>query len=195
MESWPKEGLTCPWETGHNFIQWLFPLPEPGVNPKAPQPTVADMVDLGQDPKVKEAMIKHHKLYMTYLGINMDNARVTYRPNKLNLLDPSNHNTRRISRMLQSLVYLGLDDLAVKTYWVLVSVIQTGTTKFQTSHYWPTVLQDAKAKVAHVNHVNHVNYVRADTTLTTPQQRKAERFMTYYSVEGVRKISGIEVCL
>ena len=83
-------------ESNHQYIQWLFPLNEPSkMVPGAPYLTSADTALLAANPAAKASILK---------GL----ARMKSFYENTNFITPFNHNLRRISRILKSLVLMGL---------------------------------------------------------------------------------------
>lgn len=104
-------------EATHDYIQWLFPLNEPsGVLPDAPL-VDADTArrfreDAGLQQQVREALAR----MLRFLGLRLDEG--TLRPadnwpqRKTEWFTWNTHNSLRITRMLKSLVLLGLREEA-----------------------------------------------------------------------------------
>ena len=85
-------------EAVHDYIQWLFPLPEPSpFNPAAPVLTVADIAAFAADPSLRAALARMEKFY----GLGRADAPRPW-------LTPGNHNFRRLTRILRALALLGL---------------------------------------------------------------------------------------
>ncbi|WP_085317281.1 opioid growth factor receptor-related protein [Derxia lacustris] len=116
----------------HDFVQWLFPLPEPSAfNLEAPPLTAADIAELRQRPGLTRGMLQGFVQITSYFGFVADGDFVALAGLDLAArLDPAlivpalrcgpeivrragqwatpyNHNFRRISRMLAALVWAG----------------------------------------------------------------------------------------
>jgi hypothetical protein len=105
-------------ESIHDFIQWLFPLPEPsGANPHAP---ILDPATIGvfrssvamQD-RLRKAFQRMLRFYgfrarATPAGLAIERAE-DFEARARNWLWPMNHNHLRLTRILRSAQLLGLD--------------------------------------------------------------------------------------
>uniref|UniRef100_A0A3Q3J1B2 Opioid growth factor receptor (OGFr) conserved domain-containing protein n=1 Tax=Monopterus albus TaxID=43700 RepID=A0A3Q3J1B2_MONAL len=100
-------------EYAHNYIQWLFPLQEPGVNPKASTLTKEEIKEFLENSKARENLLKSYELMLDFYGIelcNKETGQVTRAPNwrdRFNNLDSHTHNNLRITRILKCLGTLG----------------------------------------------------------------------------------------
>lgn len=106
---WPDLEL----EVVHDYIQWLFPLPEPsGANPWAPVLTAADVSTfLASGPmraRLRTAFVRMLRFY----GLEEQEGAVERGPefaaHARNWLYAGSHNHLRITRILRSLRVLGL---------------------------------------------------------------------------------------
>ena len=108
--AWDNEQL----EMVHDFIQWLFPLPEASrFNADAPLLTDADIVAFAADPALRANLTKSFERIVRFLGLAIDETgRVVEGDNFANrrgdVWDAPNHNWLRITRILRSLTLLGL---------------------------------------------------------------------------------------
>ena len=94
-------------ETVHNYIQWLFPLPEASAyNPDAPLLTDADIAVFHDRPDLLTAMGKSLARMRAFYGLPTGKAR------QAQWVTPGNHNMLRLSRILRSLHLLGLENEA-----------------------------------------------------------------------------------
>ncbi len=94
-------------EAVHDYIQWLFPLPEASAfSQDAPRLTAADIAAFRRDPVLTAALRAslHRMLAFYRLADRADPPR--------RWLTPGNHNFLRITRILRSLHLLGLEDEA-----------------------------------------------------------------------------------
>jgi hypothetical protein len=102
-------------EGTHDFIQWLFPLPEPsGASAHAPILSRDDIATFAADPALREELRKSLDVMLAFYGLartgSADTAAVARGPNyaerSREWLDRS-HNFLRISRILRCLALLG----------------------------------------------------------------------------------------
>lgn len=104
-------------ESRHDFIQWLFPVPEPsGANPDAPLLGLADARAIAARPDLRDALTRSLDTMMRLYGIARrggDFARAPAFPGPYrNWLGPVDHNHLRFTRMLRCLALCGLGDTA-----------------------------------------------------------------------------------
>ena len=103
---WPDSRL----EGVHDYIQWLFPLPEPsGFNPDAPLLTAADIAAFAADTGLRGNLAEAHDRMLRFYGLDRS-PPVAARLRAWQT--PGNHNMLRITRILRCLVLLGLPDRA-----------------------------------------------------------------------------------
>jgi Opioid growth factor receptor (OGFr) conserved region len=107
---WPDDDL----EAVHDFIQWLFPLPEPsGFNPDAPLLTEADIAAFKSDPVLQANLLKSFNRILGFLGFAMTGDGKVVEGDNFSARTPdvwatSSHNWLRISRILRSLTRMAL---------------------------------------------------------------------------------------
>lgn len=103
------------WEEVHDFVQWLFPLPEPSrFNPDAPLLTEADRAAFRGDPLLQAKLLRSFERFLTFLGLSRtaEGTVVEGRNFASRVADAwtfPNHNWLRITRVLRSLRLLGLE--------------------------------------------------------------------------------------
>ncbi len=110
IQGWPDDRL----ESVHNFIQWLFPLPEPSpVNPGAPLLDAVTIREFQARPELRERMRTSWLRMLHFYGLEFADGVVTRGSNfaerSSNWLWPGNHNHLRITRMLRCLRLSGLE--------------------------------------------------------------------------------------
>ena len=115
--AWPDDDL----EAVHDFIQWLFPLPEPSkFNPDAPLLTHQDIAAFKSDPVLQANLMKSFERILAFLGLSLSEGRVVVGGNFTSRLADvwtnPNHNWLRISRILRSLTLLGMEVQAQALY-------------------------------------------------------------------------------
>jgi Opioid growth factor receptor (OGFr) conserved region len=98
----------------HDYIQWVFPTPQPsGVNPSAPLVTNDTARAFADDDALRDRlraaldrMLSFYGLRRTSSGIEIDAARFPAR--SAVWLHAGNHNHLRLTRIIDSLAALGL---------------------------------------------------------------------------------------
>jgi hypothetical protein len=108
-------------EVVHDFAQWLFPLPEPSMyNPDAPRLSREDIAIFREDPTLQANVRKSLKRILTFLGLVMTGSQVVEGPNFSEraavVWHAPNHNWLRVTRILRSLMLLGLEKEAGALY-------------------------------------------------------------------------------
>ena len=97
-------------EMVHDYIQWLFPLPEASrFNPDAPRLTVEDAHHF-RDADLQDRLARSRDLMLAFFGLEFDGTSVrratAFSDRAANWLTPLNHNHLRLTRILLSLGYL-----------------------------------------------------------------------------------------
>jgi hypothetical protein len=101
-------------EEVHDFIQWLFPLPEPSrYNPDAPLLTEDDIAAFQREPPLRDNLLRSFLRFLAFLGLSLgEDGRVVEGENFPSRVPDvwsfTNHNWLRITRVLRSLCLLGL---------------------------------------------------------------------------------------
>ena len=106
--SWDHRRL----EMVHDYIQWLFPLPEASrFNPDAPLLSPEDMQVFRRDAALQERVRKSLDLMLGFFSLSRTGAKVA-RSNGFaaaHWLEPLNHNHLRLTRILLFLRHAGLE--------------------------------------------------------------------------------------
>lgn len=103
-------------EQGHNYIQWLFPLPD--KSERVQNAPVLDDFQIKQfqdTPAIKAKMEESLSVMLAFYGLRLnDDATITIESkDKVEAwVTPRNHNFLRITRIIRSLRIVGLDGLA-----------------------------------------------------------------------------------
>ena len=113
IQRWPDEQL----EAVHDYIQWLFPLPErSGFNVAAPLLIPESIQEFRTHPDLQEKLRVSFFRMMKFYGFEVragEHIMVTRAPNfeakAKGWRSPGNHNHLRITRILRCLTLLGLD--------------------------------------------------------------------------------------
>jgi len=98
-------------EGTHDFIQWLFPLPEPsGANAHAPILATADVEAFLAEPALRDELRRSLDVMLAFYGLERDGVRIgrgaNYAQRSSEWIERP-HNFLRISRILRSLSLLG----------------------------------------------------------------------------------------
>lgn len=146
---WPDERL----ESVHDYIQWVFPTTTPsGANPWAPLVTDATIASFAS-PELRDRLRAALDRMLTFYGfvrasdtsgnvsITIDSERFARRA--VIWLRPGNHNHLRLTRIMQSLWALGLEDEAIALQRCLLALYEgPGARKIttETAEYWRTAI-------------------------------------------------------
>ena len=99
-------------EDTHDYIQWLFPLPEPSpYNPEAPVLGRDDIAAFRADASLREGLLDGFDRMLAFYGFESLARLEPPRPDAA-WISPRNHNLLRISRILRSLALLGCEQQA-----------------------------------------------------------------------------------
>ncbi|XP_066526201.1 opioid growth factor receptor [Hoplias malabaricus] len=102
-------------ERVHSYIQWLFPLREPGVNYMATELTKKEIQAFKENDDAKRRLVESYELMLGFYGIqlvNRDSGEVKRAENwreRFANLERNMHNNLRITRILKSLGELGFE--------------------------------------------------------------------------------------
>ncbi|XP_047398115.1 opioid growth factor receptor [Sciurus carolinensis] len=102
-------------EDNHSYIQWLFPLREPGVNWHAKPLTLKEVQAFKSSEEVKERFVQAYELMLGFYGIQLQDrntgavCRAQNYHSRFQNLNWHSHNNLRITRILKSLGELGLE--------------------------------------------------------------------------------------
>ncbi len=138
-------------EYTHNYIQWLFPLIEKSrFNPTAPVLT-DEIIDAFQsNDQLRNRLLKSLKVMLKFYGmkcvkVNGD-VEITkseeYLERKKQWISSKNHNYLRLTRILHSLVILGLNKHAQALFKCLNRIYQEEGQKIggETYNYWKNTI-------------------------------------------------------
>jgi hypothetical protein len=102
-------------EAVHDFIQWLFPLPEPSrFNPDSPLLGQEDIAAFRNDEHLRTNLRQSFARILTFLGLRQAESGavvegVNFTARAGDVWDSPNHNWLRITRILRSMRLLGLE--------------------------------------------------------------------------------------
>ena len=134
-------------ERHHDYIQWLFPLPEPsGANPYAPLLTQEDISAFESDEALQRSLLESFHLMLQFYGFDLweHGPEITiargaeFAERRGVWLTRGNHNFLRISRILRSLTLLGLGSHALAFLKSLEDIYgeEANTVEDTTIEYW-----------------------------------------------------------
>lgn len=110
-EIWAWDGRRL--EMVHDFIQWLFPLPEASrFNPEAPLLSAADIAAFRTDPGLRARVRRSLDLMLAFYGLSRGECAIRRQPDfatAVHWLEPLNHNHLRLTRIMLFLRHVGLD--------------------------------------------------------------------------------------
>ncbi|XP_039720705.1 opioid growth factor receptor [Pteropus medius] len=102
-------------EDNHSYIQWLFPLREPGVNWHAKPLTKREVEAFKSCREAGERLVQAYELMLGFYGIQLDDrdtgkvCRAQNYAERFQNLNCHSHNNLRITRILKALGELGLE--------------------------------------------------------------------------------------
>ncbi|XP_054473182.1 opioid growth factor receptor-like protein 1 [Anoplopoma fimbria] len=100
-------------ERVHSYIQWLFPLQEPGMNYEASTLTKKEIEEFCENATAKANLLKSYKLMLDFYGIELcdektgEVGRASNWRERFNNLNSRTHNNLRITRILKCQGTLG----------------------------------------------------------------------------------------
>ena len=139
-------------EEVHDFIQWLFPLPEHSqANPYAPLLDPATIQAFHNDEKLKRELRNALDRMLLFYGFVRHQDSIfegeQFRVRAANWLTPGNHNHLRLTRMIRSLRILGLEAEAQALWKALQAVYQsdegTNSISQRTYNFWTRAATEA----------------------------------------------------
>jgi hypothetical protein len=153
MQGWSDEQL----ESVHDYIQWLFPLPEPSAfNLEAPLLTSAAIQEFRRRPdlqgKLRVSFLRMMSFYglRVHFGEAITVARLpTFATKSAGWLSPGNHNHLRITRILRSSTLLGRELEARAFFGCLSEIYENEQNKplpaisEETMLYWKEAVGDS----------------------------------------------------
>ncbi|MGE3808903.1 MAG: opioid growth factor receptor-related protein [Gemmataceae bacterium] len=132
-------------ETGHDFIQVLFPLPERSqAIPGAPVIDEAALAEFRDNATIQANLLRSFERMLNFYGFKLDKPRKEvakaddFRRKAENWLFPNDHNHLRITRMMKCLRAVGLGDYAAAFYRALAPLADPKHVTAETLRYWQT---------------------------------------------------------
>jgi opioid growth factor receptor-like protein len=119
-------------EMVHDYIQWLFPLPErSGANPWAPMLDATTIATIRGSAEMQERLREAFERMLAFYGFALEDDAVVEGPRFVaaaqNWLHSGNHNHLRLTRMLRSLRVLGMEHEARALWGALRTLCQRET--------------------------------------------------------------------
>jgi hypothetical protein len=119
-------------EMVHDYIQWIFPLPErSGANPSAPVLDAEAIAAIRANAEMQGRLRSAFLRMLAFYGFALDGDAVVEGPRfataSRNWLHAGNHNHLRLTRMLRSLRVLGLEREAAALWGALRSLYERET--------------------------------------------------------------------
>ncbi len=153
IQQWPDERL----EIVHDFIQWMFPLEERGLNPNAPVLERSSIAEFRSRPELQQNLRASFLRLLSFYGLAVHpgpNLIIERAPNfaerAQNWLKPGNHNHLRMTRIIKSLRLLGLEPEADAFFSCLARIYDHEKDKPQpaisqeTFWFWQTAADDVR---------------------------------------------------
>lgn len=121
--AWPDDRL----EDVHDFIQWMFPLPErSGANPAAPVLDAETIRTFHATPEMRERLRQSLERMLRFYGLRWTGEAVergtNFAERAENWLWTMNHNHLRLTRIIRSLRVLGLEAESAALYRALDAI-------------------------------------------------------------------------
>ncbi len=132
-------------EKTHDFIQWLFPLPEASpINPEAPLLTQQLQIAVMQDKALQEQLLRSFDLMAAFWGFcrdedNLITSSPQFTTQNVRWICEHNHNHLRITRVIKCLSLVGLNELSNATCQFLLSSINNAglsLSSIPATQYW-----------------------------------------------------------
>jgi hypothetical protein len=147
-------------EIKHDYIQWLFPIRESGLNGRAQSITKHEADTFRKDPVLQDGIVKSYELILDFFGIMLlspKTGKLARDPNvwsgRSHNLNTSPHNYLRITRIMKSLGIVGLEHLKLPFIeFMIVEVLKNRSLeRAQESllKYWsPTLRKESDLQTA-----------------------------------------------
>jgi hypothetical protein len=131
-------------EARHDFIQWLFPLPEPSpINPDAPVIDAEMQAAFHEDADLRARLLRSLDVMLRFYGLARDGATVRVGPRFAergpHWLRAGDHNHLRLTRIMRSLDRLGEGAVARSLQRTLLDLAATHGPRAvtpTTERYW-----------------------------------------------------------
>ncbi len=137
-------------EDRHDFIQVLFPLPEPsGFNPSAPLLDDATREQFRTDDVIRENLLRSFRLMLRFYGLREDEKTGevveadNFAERAPEWLFPEDHNHLRITRILRCLTLCGLEKQAAAFLKRLLALPGQERITEESRRYWRAAVGSA----------------------------------------------------
>jgi hypothetical protein len=137
-------------ESTHDYIQWLFPLPEPSqYNLIAPVLDEEQIAEFQTNNEVRTKLLISFDMMLGFYGFERNGIAIVqsnlWEERSRNWLNLGNHNHLRLTRILKSLSILGLKDHAQAFFNALNAVFaeHSDVISNTTMGYWKRALLEA----------------------------------------------------
>ena len=135
-------------ENVHDYIQWLFPLPEPSqFNLHAPVLDAEQIAEFQANVELRTRLLASFDKMLGFYGFERHKLSIMrsdlWGERSRNWLRLGNHNHLRLTRILRSLSILGLKDYAQALFEALIAVSAENTDVISdtTLGYWKRALE------------------------------------------------------
>eukprot|EP00048_Salpingoeca_helianthica_P013761 m.207087 g.207087 ORF g.207087 m.207087 type:complete len:235 (-) comp15539_c0_seq2:20-724(-) len=144
-------------EYEHGYIQWLFPIHEPGMNSFAQVLQRHEAEVFRTDPAIRTRVVRSYELMLDFYGFRLDAASGALTPTpahaeRFRNLVSHPHNNLRITRILKALGEYGLEHYkAPLVVGLLHEIVVTGALRGLADsciNYWVPTLRDEQARRA-----------------------------------------------
>lgn len=131
-------------ESHHDYIQWLFPLPEgSGVLPQAPRLSAADVAPFRNEVNLRIELLRSLDQMLDFYGLQRAPGPSVAPAENFAVriphwLTPGNHNFLRLTRIMRSLTLLGCRAEASALHGFLVEIVGQlpGVVSARTLDFW-----------------------------------------------------------
>lgn len=131
-------------EDHHDFIQWIFPTKNNGVNPQAPELDLPLIQAALKDSLLRENMLRAFHKMLAYYGLEMQGKAVVksavFHERKKYWHINGSHNLRRMTRMIESMKMLGFTEESTAFANCILTIAQNKEVQInaKTRDFWYT---------------------------------------------------------
>ena len=139
-------------ENVHDYIQFLFPIPEPSYfNRGFPRLLISDIHKFRDSKELKHNLLISFIVMLDFFGLKISaEEKITiekaenYKERKNNWQTGKNHNFLRITRILISLKTLGLENVSLAFYKCLIKLVEENPIgfNFTSLEYWKDAVKE-----------------------------------------------------